>query len=458
MSTILIVDDEANLRRLLSLVLREEGHQVLEADSLAQARAVLSEQAPELVITDQKLGDGDGLAVLKAVREAGLPVPVLFLTAFATVELAVSAMRAGAFDVIAKPFDPDGVKAATRRALSHAGLLRENERLRAEVGRLGGSAELIGDSPAMQALRELIARVAPTNATALITGETGSGKELVARAIHRQSPRAEASFVPVNCAALPEPLLESELFGHEKGAFTGADRARPGLFETADGGTLFLDEAGEMPPSLQAKLLRVLVDSTVTRLGSRTSRKVDVRIIAATHRDLAERVRQGAFREDLYFRLAVVPLAVPPLRERAQDLPQLVVHFLATSARDLKIAPRRISPGALRRLAGYPFPGNVRELRNLIERALILGRGEELTDADFLLPTGQPSGDELSTFLSRLPASLDMPALLEQIEKALIARALEQGGGVQAEAARRLGLSRSDLNYKLKKAPPRGKD
>jgi DNA-binding NtrC family response regulator len=454
MSGILIVDDEATLRRLLGMVLREEGHAVVEAGSVAEARARLADAELDLVVTDQRLPDGDGLAVLDAARELAPGVPVLFLTAYATVELAVSAMRAGAFDVVAKPFDPEGVKAAVRRAAEHAGLVRENQMLREQVGRSAPREELVGDSPPMERLKQLIARVAPTGATVLIQGETGTGKELVARAIHRQSPRAERPFVPVNCAAIPEGLLESELFGHDKGAFTGADRARPGVFETAHGGTLFLDEAGEMAPALQAKLLRVLTDGVITRVGARSSRKVDVRLVVATHRDLAAQVRAGGFREDLYFRLAVVPIEVPPLRERREDLPALVEHLLARACRELAIARRTLSRDAVERLRRYPFPGNVRELRNVVERACILTVGDTIGADDLLMPGGEADGSEdgLRRWVRSLPASVELGALLAEVEGQLIARAMEQAGGVQAEAARRLGLSRSDLHYKLRKA------
>jgi DNA-binding NtrC family response regulator len=453
MSTILIVDDEPNLRRLLGMVLREDGHSPVEAGSLSEARAKLGKGDVELVITDQKLGDGDGLAVLAAAREEAAGLPVLFLTAYATVELAVSAMRAGAFDVIPKPFDPDAVKAAVRRAAEHAGLVRENQLLREQVGRIAAAGELVGDATPMQRLKEVVAKVAPTGATVLIHGETGTGKELVARAIHRQSTRAEKPFIAVNCAALPEGLLESELFGHEKGAFTGADRARPGMFEAAHGGTLFLDEAGEMAPALQAKFLRVLTDGLVTRVGARSPRKVDVRLLVATHRDLASQVRAGEFREDLYFRLAVVPLEVPPLRERLEDLPALVDHLLVRACRELAISRRTMAKEALNHLRHYPFPGNVRELRNVIERACILTSGPTIRVEDLLMPGSSTggSGDALHRWVHDLPPAVDLGEVVQQVEQLLIDRALEQASGVQAEAARRLGLSRSDLHYKLRK-------
>lgn len=453
MRQILLVDDEANLRHLLRLLLEEEGFEVAEAGSLAEARAALERKAPQLVVTDQKLGDGKGLEVLAAARRVDETIPVIFLSAFANVELAVAAMRQGAFDVIPKPFDPQGIKAAVRRALAHGALLRENRALKDQAGRQVRDRELLGRSRAMADLQDALDRVAPTNATVLIVGETGTGKELVARAIHARSARAEGPFVALNCAAMPESLLESELFGHEKGAFTGADRARPGLFEAAHEGTLFLDEAGEMPASLQAKLLRVLMDGLVLRVGSRTARQVDVRVVAATHRDLRERIREGLFREDLYYRLAVVPLKVPPLRERLEDLPLLAEAMLQRAARDMGLPLRRFAPAALEKLAGYAFPGNVRELRNLIERACILAQGAEIGPGDFPLegPLAPVRSLDPEAFAEGLPPAVHLPEVLDRVERSLLDRALRQSGGVQAEAARTLGISRSDLHYKLKR-------
>jgi two-component system, NtrC family, response regulator HydG len=462
MARILIVDDEPSMRRILASNLRQEGFEVLEAAGVAAARGVLVEDSLDAVITDQKMSDGEGLEVLAAAREADPTVAVVFLTAFATVELAVESMRRGAFDFITKPFLPEVMLATARRAVEHTRLMQENGRLRAAVVRLQGSSEIRGNSAAIRAVREQIARVAPTNATVLITGETGTGKELVARAIHRSSPRASKAFVAVNCAAFTETLLESELFGHERGAFTGADRAREGLFEAAHEGTLFLDEAGEMSKAAQAKLLRVLTDGLVMRIGSNKARQTNVRLLVATHRDLKQRAAEGLFREDLYYRLAVVPIAIPPLRERREDIPELCEAFLLQAARDLKVPPRTISEMAVRVLINYDFPGNIRELKNLIERACILSAGNEIGPGNFPvaaqpLPattcaTAGASGpltvDEIA---GALPEMLDLRPFLAALEKAAILRALKATGGAQAEAARRLGLSRSYLSYKLDK-------
>jgi two-component system, NtrC family, response regulator HydG len=383
MGKILVVDDEPHVRRILVSNLRQERHEIVEAASVGDARRALAEHGFDAVITDQKMGDGEGLDVLAAAHETDPALSVVFLTAFATVELAVESMRRGAFDFITKPFVHEVLIASAVRAMEHTRLLRENDRLRVAVSRLEGSSEIMGRSPAIRELREKIARVAPTNVTVLITGETGTGKELVARAIHRSSHRVSQPLVAVNCAAFTDKLLESELFGHERGAFTGADRAREGLFEAAHEATLFLDEAGELSMTAQAKLLRVLTDGLVTRIGSTKPRQVDVRLIMATHRDLEQRARERVFRDDLYYRLAVVPLAVPPLRERREDIPALCDLFLVQAAHDLKVQLRGISGDAMRTLVSYDFPGNIRELKNLVERACILSSNDEIMPENF---------------------------------------------------------------------------
>jgi DNA-binding NtrC family response regulator len=454
-SRILIVDDERNMRKILTSNLVQDEHVVSEASGVAEATALLSANQYDAVITDQKMADGQGLDVLARVREMDPALAVVFLTAFATVELAVESMRQGAFDFITKPFQPEVVRATARRACEHTILLRENDLLKLTVNRLEGSAEIFGSSPATFAVRLMIARVAPTNATVLITGETGTGKELVARAIHKSSQRAQKPFIGVNCAAFTETLLESELFGHEKGAFTGADRIRQGLFEAAHEGTLFLDEAGEMSAATQAKLLRVLSDGKILRVGSSKPRDVDVRVLVATHRDLEERVRQGTFRQDLYYRLAVVPLALAPLRKRREDIPGLSELLCREVSRELKVPMRRISAAAIEKLQRYDFPGNIRELRNLIERALILSLGTEIGPDDFPLAPAEEktaaASDGHLQWIATMPDAVNLRELLEEIEKGLIVRALKSSGGVQAEAARQLQLSRSDISYKLTK-------
>jgi len=453
MSRILVVDDEPNMRKILALNLAHDQHTVTEAGGVTDAIHCLAGNQYDAVITDQKMGDGEGLDVLARVRELDPSVSVIFLTAFATVELAVESMRQGAFDFITKPFQPDVVRATVRRACERTELLRENDLLKLTVDRLEGSNELFGASPSILAVRNVIAKVAPTNATVLITGETGTGKELVARAIHKSSPRAQRPFVAVNCAAFTDTLLQSELFGHEKGAFTGADRVRQGLFEAAHEGTLFLDEAGEMSQTTQAHLLRVLADGKVLRIGSTKPRDVDVRVLVATHRNLPESVAQGTFRQDLYYRLAVVPIALPPLRERREDIPGLCEFFCRLVSKELKVAARPVSAAAMEKLKRYDFPGNIRELRNLIERAMILASGPELSPDDFPLAgtTASPLRRDDSDWIDAMPDSIKLRDLLEDLERKLIARALKSGGGVRAEAARRLDLSRSDLAYKLTK-------
>ena len=456
MGRVLIVDDEPNMRRILASNLRLDQHQIWEAAGVEEAQRSLSANDFDVVITDQKMPDGEGLTVLSAAHESDPTLPVIFLTAVATIELAVESMRRGAFDFVTKPFEPEVVRATVRRACERTRLMRENILLKDAVVRLEGTSEIYGESPAMHEVRDRIARVAPTHATVLITGETGTGKEVVARAIHRNSPRAPKPFVAVNCAAFTETLLESELFGHEKGAFTGADRQRLGLFEAAHEGTLFLDEAGEMSLAAQAKLLRVLTDGQVLRVGSTRPRRVDVRVLVATHRNLEQRVKDGQFREDLFYRLAVVPIQLPPLRDRRDDIAGLSDVFCHQVATELKMPRRRLSSEALQKLQRYRFPGNLRELKNLIERAYILSSSQEIGADD--LPISQReavssgNGGAHSAGLSiPFADSFDLTGVLERAEKELIVRTLTSTHGAQAEAARRMGLSRSALAYKLTK-------
>src|SRR5579864_1367828 len=422
MGRVLLVDDEPNMRRILASNLRQDQHQIWEAGGVQEAQRSLSAHDFDVVITDQKMPDGEGLTVLVSAHENDSTLAVIVLTAVATIELAVESMRSGAFDFLTKPFQPELVRATVRRACERTRLLRENILLKDAVVRLEGTSEIYGESPAMQEVRERIARVAPTNATVLITGETGTGKEIVARAIHRNSPRASKPFVAVNCAAFTETLLESELFGHEKGAFTGADRQRQGLFEAAHEGTLFLDEAGEMSLAAQAKLLRVLTDGQLLRVGSTRPRRVDVRVLVATHRNLQERIKESLFREDLFYRLAVVPIHLPPLRDRREDILGLSEIFCREVGTELKMSRRHITPEALQKLQQYRFPGNLRELKNLIERAYILSGNQEIGPGDLPVGGKEVISDELansSTGHLSIPLSdaFDLTGVVEKVEK-----------------------------------------
>ncbi|HKT89775.1 MAG TPA: sigma-54 dependent transcriptional regulator [Candidatus Sulfotelmatobacter sp.] len=462
MGRILLVDDEPNMRRILASNLRQDQHQIWEAAGVEEAKRNLSTNDFDVIVTDQKMPDGEGLAVLESAHENDPTLSVIMLTAVATIELAVESMRKGAFDFLTKPFQPEVVRATVHRACERTRLLRENILLKDAVVRLEGTSEIYGESPAMHEVRERISRVAPTHATVLITGETGTGKEIVARAIHRNSPRAAKPFVAVNCAAFTETLLESELFGHEKGAFTGADRQRQGLFEAAHEGTLFLDEAGEMSLAAQAKLLRILTDGQLLRVGSTRPRRVDVRVLVATHRNLEQRVKEGLFREDLFYRLAVVPIHLPPLRERREDIAGISDMFCHQVATELKTSRRRLTPAALEKLQTYRFPGNLRELKNLIERAYILTSNPEIGAED--LPTGHQeatvngNGTHPAGLSIPFVDSFDLTGVLESAERELIVRTLSSTRGAQAEAARRMGLSRSALAYKLTKYGIRSTD
>jgi DNA-binding NtrC family response regulator len=458
MPDVLIIDDEAHMRRIISVNLTRAHYHVAECAGVGEGKSRIMAQEYDAVFVDQRMPDGLGLEVVRCARETDPSLAVVMLTGVATLELAVDAMRQGAFDFLAKPFEPEVLLSAAGRACERTALLRENRRLRDEVRGRGDHAGIDGPSPAMILVRSTIARVAPTNATVVITGETGTGKELVARAIHNQSPRASRPFIPVNCAAFTESLLESELFGHEKGAFTGADRNRQGLFEAADQGTLFLDEIGEMSLAAQAKLLRVLTDGNILRVGSTQLRKVDVRVLAATHRNLKTMIEEGRFRQDLYYRLAVVPIAIPALRERPEDIPILCETLSRRVSRELKVPQRTFLPEALTLLSRYHYPGNVRELHNVIERAYILSAGDPLGPDSFAPLTGDlPAALKTAAAcpacpaLTRLPEGFDLPEFLEHIEQSLLTNTLEASGGTQAEAARRLGLSRSVLAYKVAK-------
>ncbi len=452
MGRILIVDDEASVRRLLASNLRQDRHEVWEASSVQAAQHALASNDFDVVVT----ADGEGFAVLGHARESDPTLPVIVLTAAAVIGLSVESRRQDVFAFLTKPFQPEFVRATVRRACEWSRLVRENMLLKDAVARLEGAPEILGESQAIRDLRDRIARVSATSATVLITGETGTGKEVVARAIHRDSPRAAKPFVAVSCAASTETWLERELFGHEKGAFTGADGPRQGLFEAAHEGTLFLDEGGETSLRAQAKLLRFLTEGELFRVGSTRPRRVDVRVLVSTRRDLQQRAREGLFREDLFQRLAAVSIHVPSLRERAEDIPGLSHIFCRQIAAELKTSRRRLSPAAAHSLSHYSFPGNLRELRNLIERAYLLTANAEIGVED--LPLSQkeaiPAGNNGSQVEAlAMPGSerFDLTGFLEQAEKELILRTLSATRGAQAEAARRMGLSRSALAYKLNK-------
>jgi len=454
MHTILVVDDEPNYQIILSELLRDEGYEVFTADNGTAALPIVRDTDLDLVLSDMKMPGMDGIALMKKIKEFNRELPVILITAYAEVEKAVEAMHLGAFTYLAKPFSNDQLLASVRKAIEHYQLVREIRRLRSEITPSSGFEGMIGKNPSMLAIYQLIEKVAPTPSSVLITGESGTGKELVARAIHNLSPRKDAPFIPVNCAALSDTLLESELFGHEKGAFTDAVTMRKGRFEMADGGTLFLDEIGEMSPSLQAKLLRVLQEKAFERVGGNTTLEVDVRILAATNRDLRDEVDQNRFREDLYYRLNVIHIHLPPLRERLDDIPALVTHFLHKNAKRLGREEITISQEALRLLVSLPWEGNVRELENTIERAAILCNDNRIEAGDVQPDSSELKPQEWSSSLNLtefVPEGLSLSEVLNGIEERLVRQALDNAGGVQARAAEQLGITKSLLQYKMKK-------
>ncbi len=442
---ILVIDDDESLRRVLEYNLAQEGYAVLTAASGEQGLELLKKEGADLVVTDVRMAGMDGLHVLQQAHKLDPNIQVIILTAFGTIEMAVEAMKAGAFHYISKPFNRDELKLTLRKALQLKDLERENLALRQELRARIGLDNIIADSRLMKAILEMVERVAPTETTVLILGESGTGKELIARAIHANSPRAGGPFVAVNCAAIPENLLESELFGHVKGAFTGAIRDRVGKFEAAEGGTIFLDEIGEMRPELQVKILRCLEERTLERVGDNRPIRVDVRILAATNKDLAKAIQAGEFREDLYYRLNVVPLSIPPLRERHEDIRALAQHFLKRLGSTPGLT---IAPDAFRALEAYEWPGNVRELENALERAMIFHRGDVITLDDLPETIRAPRSRETAA----LPVSLPEAGLsLEEVEKELILRALQKHDWNQSRAARYLGITRHTLLYRMEK-------
>jgi two-component system response regulator PilR (NtrC family) len=455
---VLVVDDEASLVEFLELLLRGEGYEVATADSVSRALEVLERKNVDLILCDLHMPKASGLDLLRELRAQPTPAPaVIVMTAYTSTESAVEAMKLGAYDYVSKPFDVEELKLLVQRALEKTSLAAENRWLRGELEQRWSHGNIIGRSRAMVQIFEMIERIARTNSTVLIEGESGTGKELIARAIHIASPRQNGRFLSINCGAMPENLLESELFGHERGAFTGAVKEKRGLFQEADGGSLFLDEIGEMTTTMQVKLLRALQSRTVRKVGGSREESVDVRILAATNRDLAELVRTGRFREDLFYRINVIPVRLPPLRRRREDIPLPVDHFLAAKSRDMGITPKRISVEAMRMLEAYAWPGNVRELENLIERVLALCGGDTILAED--LPAAVRTPGATAAIGYDLPdEGLDLEAWLDDRRRELMAQALERTGGNQTKAAELLAMTFRSFRYYAKKLGLTGDD
>jgi two-component system, NtrC family, response regulator PilR len=446
---LLIVDDEASLRDFLSIVFEEEGWRVETAASVAEARAAVAKNEPDLVLCDLMLPDGSGIDLLRDVKAATPSIAVVMITAHTSTKSAVEALKAGAFDYIAKPFDIDELKIIVRNAVERKELEDENLHLRTALEERFTFSNIIGRSARMQEIFSIVQRIAKTNSTVLISGDSGTGKELIARAIHYNSGR-RGKFVSINCGALPETLLESELFGHERGAFTGAIREKKGLFTEADRGTIFLDEIGETSTAMQIKLLRVLQDHIVRRVGSNIETQVDARVIAATNRDLAESIRAGTFREDLFYRINVIPIALPPLRQRREDIALLVEHFITKYSKSMGVPQKRISSDAMRSIEKYHWPGNVRELENVIERMIALEPSDVLTTKS--LPEHVLLGASIPDMTFDLPPEgISLEDHLEGIGKIFMLKALERTGGVQTQAAELLRMSFRSFRYYAKK-------
>ena len=443
---VLVVDDDPAHRTMLRTLLTGWGYSIKEADDGAEAIEMVHEQPFDLILMDIRMIKVSGLEALVEIKAFNPSIPVIIMTAYSSVESAVQALKNGAYDYLTKPLDFDELRLTMERAMEHRQLREENRQLRETLGTHFDTQNIIGRSHAMMRLMETVAQVAPTEATVLIIGESGTGKEMIAGAIHFNSPRKDGPFVKINCAAITETLLESELFGHEKGAFTGAYRRKEGRFRQAHGGTLFLDEVSEMSLAMQVKLLRVLQDREITRVGGEEVIKVDVRIIAATNKDLIKEIGSGRFRDDLYYRLNVVTIAMPPLHERREDIPLLAQHFLEQFSETNRKQIKGFTPQAMDRLLRHAWPGNVRELMNAVERAVVLARAEYLDEDEFpLIP--RETGPEGEVSLEGA-ASIEMP--LDEMEKATILRMLEHTNGNKSEAARRLGITRRTLHKKLK--------
>jgi DNA-binding NtrC family response regulator len=448
---LLVVDDDAAMREMLASLFREHGYAVEEARSADQALERAAEVEFDAVLSDVRMPGRSGIELVGELRRLRPETPVVLMTAFGSIDAAVEAMRAGALDYITKPFEPDDVLLTLERALERRALEEENRRLRRAVDRTSSLGDLIGASPAMREIFALIKRIAHGKSSVLITGESGTGKEVVARAIHFHGPRADKPFLPINCTAIPEGLLESELFGHVRGAFTGAHTSKRGLFEKANGGTLFLDEIGDMGVALQGKLLRVLQDQEIRPVGGTSSVKVDVRIIAATNKEIEAEIAEGRFREDLYYRLNVIPLHIPPLRDRPEDIPLLAEAFVRRHAGGRRCY---LTPEALDRLQRLPWKGNARELENAIERALALSDGEAIGSED--LPLGaRASGAEGERAESVLGAAVERRLTLRELEERYTEEVLKLTGGNKVQAARILGIDRKTLYRRAERQAPR---
>ena len=449
MANILIIDDEQNILVTLSRALGLEGYATLVAGSGRIGLEKLGTEEVDLVLLDVKLPDLDGVEVLRKIRENLPQLPVIMMSGHATIEVAVRAVQLGAMDFLEKPLSTERVLVAVRNALKMQQLVHENLDLKEQVGL---QRSLVGSSRVMQELQQQIQLVAPSNGRVLITGENGTGKELVARAIHENSLRQAGPFVKINCAAVPKDLIESELFGHEKGSFTGASQMRRGKFEMADGGSLFLDEVGDMPLDMQSKLLRVLQEGEIERVGSSDTRQVDVRVVAATNQDLAQAIEQGRFRQDLFYRLNVIPIFVPPLAQRKEDIPELVDHFMRLACKENNRRLKQLSQQALQRLANHDYPGNVRELKNSIERLVIMVPSQEVgpSDVQRILHLGQPAGKESPGSVSFYSNQRSLKDMLAYAERILIERALVDCDAHVTNAAKQLGLERSHLYKKMK--------
>ena len=451
MEKILVVDDEKSMRDFLSIVLKKEGYAVTTADDGEMASRLVQKEIFDLVLTDVKMPKMNGLQVLRTVKETSPDTIVVMITAFASTETAIEAMKEGAYDYLTKPFQIEEVRLIIQNALEKKRLRAENQLLKKKVKGAATLEDIIGRGGGMENVIQVIKKVANTQSNVLILGESGTGKELVAQAIHSDSLRKDKPFVTVNCSALPEPLLESELFGHMKGSFTGAHANKPGLFEVAHEGTIFLDEIGDTPSGIQAKLLRVLEEKEFRRIGGTQNIHVDVRIIAATNKDLEKAVAEGTFREDLYYRLDVIPIHLPPLRERVEDIPLLVRHFLTVMNQGLNKKIRTITPEAMKALQAHPWRGNVRELENVIERVVALTTGEAIELKDVLECLQRPAGSKESLLTTLPPEGLDLDKVIGDFEKTLLLKALERTNWVKRDAANLLRLNMRSFRYRLDK-------